>query len=94
MSILHVIFIHSVLKPMLLRDTLKKCQFVPYLHYLHSTCTMSILHVIFIHSVFKQALHASGANATARHTEEVSLCTLFLMEAAKKAEREFGLSQW
>ena len=42
--------------------------------------------------VLKQALRSSGANATERHIEEVSLCSLFLMEAAKKADREFGLN--
>ena len=36
---------------------------------------------------------SSGANATKGHIEEVSLCTLFLLEAAKKADEEFGLPQ-
>jgi hypothetical protein len=43
--------------------------------------------------VLKQALRSSGANATKHHIEEVSLCTLFLMEAAKKADKEFGIPQ-
>ena len=42
--------------------------------------------------VLKQALRVSGPNATKRHIEEVSLCTLFLMEAAKKADTECGIS--
>ena len=55
---------------------------------------MCILYLIIqqpISRVLKQALRASGANATKNHIEEVSLSTLFLMEAAKKADREFGL---
>ena len=36
-------------------------------------------------------MRASGANVTERHIEDVSLCALFLMEAAKKADIEFEL---
>ena len=32
----------------------------------------------------KQTLRSSGANVTATHIEDVSLSTLFLLEAAKK----------
>ena len=30
---------------------------------------------------------------TAKHVEDVSMCALFLMQAAKKADREFGCYQ-
>ena len=39
----------------------------------------------------KQALRSSVANATEKHIEDVSLCSMFLMEAAKKADKEFGV---
>ena len=42
--------------------------------------------------VLKQALRTSGGNATDKHIKEVSLCSLFLMEAAKKADQEFGIT--
>ena len=38
-------------------------------------------------SVLKQALRSSGANATEKHIEDVSLCSMFLM----KADEEFGV---
>ena len=41
-----------------------------------------------IPAVFKQALRASGANVTDKHIELVSLCALFLMEAAKRADSD------
>ena len=40
--------------------------------------------------VIKQVLHSSGANVTEKHIKDVSLSGLFLMEAAKKADRAFG----
>ena len=40
----------------------------------------------------KQTLRSSGANVTEKHIEDVSLCSLFLMEPAKKADRAFGLA--
>ena len=49
--------------------------------------------IIFIYyRVIKQALRASGANATPKHIEEVSLSAFFLMEAAKKADNQFGVT--
>ena len=47
----------------------------------------------FVCRVIKETLRSCGANATQNHIEEVSLAALFLMEAAKKADREFGVSQ-
>lgn len=41
--------------------------------------------------VVKDTLCSSGANATLKHIEEVSLSALFLADAAKKADRELGL---
>ena len=38
------------------------------------------------------ALRSSGGNATEKHIEDVSLCSMFLMEAAKKADIEFGVT--
>ena len=43
--------------------------------------------------VLKEALKASGGNLTEHHTEDVSMCALLLMDAAKKTDREFGCSQ-
>ena len=57
--------------------------------------TIMHLHIhtfLRVYRVLKQALRASGANATKKHIEEVSLCSLFLMEAAKKADQEFGIT--
>ena len=39
----------------------------------------------------KDTLCSSGANATLKHIEKVSLSALFLADAAKKADRELGL---
>ena len=39
----------------------------------------------------KQTLGSSGANVTATHIEDVSLSALFLLEAAKKTDRQFGV---
>ena len=36
---------------------------------------------------------ASGGNLTDSHTEELSLCALFLMLAAKKVDKEFSCHQ-
>lgn len=41
--------------------------------------------------VIKQVLHSGGPNLTDKHIKEVSLSGLFLMEAAKKADRAFGV---
>ena len=40
----------------------------------------------------KQTLRSSGANVTPTHIEDVSLSALFLLEAAKKTDREFGVT--
>ena len=42
--------------------------------------------------IIKQAMASSGANVTRNHIEEISLSAFFLMEAAKKAEREFQVT--
>lgn len=39
----------------------------------------------------KQAIRSSGANITVQHIEDVSLCGLFLLDAAKKADELFGV---
>ena len=39
-----------------------------------------------------QTLQASGSNATEAHIAEVSLSALFLLEAAKKTDRQFGIT--
>lgn len=46
-----------------------------------------------MYRVLKEALKASGGNLTEHHTEDVSMCALLLMEAAKKTDREFGCSR-
>ena len=40
----------------------------------------------------KQALRTSGANITKAHIVDVSLCSLFLLEAAKKTDRAFNVA--
>lgn len=40
----------------------------------------------------KQALRSSGGNITEQHIVDVSLSALFLMEAAKKADRAFSVT--
>ena len=40
----------------------------------------------------KQTLCPSGANVAATHIEDVSLSALFLLEAAKKTDRQFGVT--
>ena len=40
----------------------------------------------------KEAIRSSGANATEKHVEDVSLSALFLMDAAKKADHAFGIT--
>ena len=44
------------------------------------------------HRVVKQTLRSSGANVTTAHITEVSLAALFLLEAAKKTDREFRVT--
>ena len=39
----------------------------------------------------KQAIRSSGANITVQHIEDVSLCGLFLLDAAKKVDEIFGV---
>lgn len=41
----------------------------------------------------KQAMASSGANVTKNHIEEISLSAFFLMEAAKKTDREFQVTE-
>lgn len=50
------------------------------------------MHVQLDYRVIKQTLRSSGANATKAHVSEVSLAALFLLEAAKKTDREFGVT--
>lgn len=40
----------------------------------------------------KQALRSSGANVTPKHIEDVSMCALFLLQAAKKCDSVFGVT--
>ena len=42
----------------------------------------------------KQALRSAGGNLTEKHVEDVSMCALFLTQAAKKADREFCCYQF
>lgn len=39
----------------------------------------------------KQALKSSGANCTPKHMEDISMCGLFLLDAAKRADQEFQI---
>lgn len=38
-------------------------------------------------------MRSGGSNLTPQHMEDLSLCGLFLMEVAKKVDREFGALQ-
>lgn len=38
-------------------------------------------------------MRASGANATKKHLEEISLCALMLMNTAKKVDQMYGVTQ-
>ena len=51
------------------------------------------IYTVIFYRVMKQALKASGANGTERHMREISMCGLFLLEAAKKADHEFQTSR-
>ena len=46
---------------------------------------------MFNYRVLKQAIRSSGANITVQHIEDVSLCGLFLLDAAKKVDEMFGV---
>ena len=48
------------------------------------------LHSIHIR-VVKQTLRGSGANVTHKHIGEISMCALFLLEAAKTYDKVFGV---
>ena len=39
----------------------------------------------------KQTLRGSGANVTPKHIIDVSMCALFLLEAAKKCDKVYGV---
>ena len=39
----------------------------------------------------KQALKSNGANCTPKHMEDISMCGLFLLDAAKRADQEFQI---
>ena len=39
----------------------------------------------------KQALKLSGANCTPKHVEDISMCGLFLLDEAKRADQEFQI---
>ena len=45
------------------------------------------------YSVVKEALRSSTGSLTEKHIEDVSMCALFLLEAAKKMDKEFGCYQ-
>ncbi len=40
--------------------------------------------------ILKQALKSSGSNCTPKHMEELSLCSLFLLDVAKKIDVQTG----
>ena len=65
--------------------TLKKNQLQVHV-YKHTGLCMLHTFCAYFHMcrVLKEALKASGGNLTEHHTEDVSMCALLLMEAAKK----------
>ena len=42
--------------------------------------------------MFKETIRSGGGKLTTKHIKDVSMSVLFLMEAAKKADKIFGLS--
>ena len=40
----------------------------------------------------KEAMWSSGLNATKKHLEEVSVCTMFLLTFAKRVDRMLGVA--
>ena len=42
--------------------------------------------------VFRETIRAGGGKLTAKHIKDVSMSVLFLMEAAQKTDKTFGLS--
>ena len=52
-----------------------------------------LLSPYFTYSVVKEALRSSTGSLTEKHIEDVSMCALFLLEAAKKTDKEFGCHQ-
>ena len=44
-----------------------------------------------LYRVIKEGVQAAGANATNKHIEEISLCGMFLLEAARKADKAFNV---
>ena len=55
--------------------------------YVYYTCMYTQCRMI------KETMRASGANATKKHLEEVSLCALMLMNTAKKVDQMYGTTQ-
>ena len=47
---------------------------------------------MYIYRVFKETIRSGGAKLTPKHIKDVSMCVLFLMEAAQKTDKTFGLS--
>ena len=52
-------------------------------------CTHYLISFFNSFSVVKQAMRSGGGNLTEAHAEDLSLCALFLMEAAKATDKEF-----
>ena len=56
------------------------------------------LHFVYVHvctcRVLKEAMRTGGSNLTQQHAEDLSLCALFLMEASKKVDHEFGVNRY
>jgi len=50
-----------------------------------------ILRFFFNCRVLKQTIRSSGANITVQRIEDISLCDLFLMDAAKRADELVGI---
>ena len=64
---------------------------------MHCTHIKYIIHayvLIFCYSrVLKQAMKAGGGNLTPNHIEDLSLCALFLMSAAKQVDQAYNAHQ-
>ena len=45
----------------------------------------------FDYRVIKEALRSSGANATKKHLEDISMCGLFLLDVCKGVDGMFGV---
>ena len=45
----------------------------------------------FNYRIIKEAMCSSGANATRKHLEDISMCALFMLDVCKRVDAMFGV---